>query len=261
MQLIDDSAISRGMIRVESGEDLVESLQVLARAAGWRDAVITGAGSLELVELLLPDGTTVTLENAELASLAGRVHRGPDGQPLISLRASVTSANGVRCGRITGAMTGGLLLVVDAVTDQPARRAAVSERPPSTTDRSPTSPAATPPVVPGPARAPVLEGERSATKPLSQSFSTKPIVRPIAGPVLDLDDDEHENPMVNTGDYVNHPQLGLCEVVGEDNSGATKIRVGGGKTRSLRLEALEVLPGVEDEEGRMVFKVTGPRRR
>jgi hypothetical protein len=31
--------------------------------------------------------------------------------------------------------------------------------------------------------------------------------------------------------------------------------------RVLRLDALQVLPGLEDADGRMTFKIAGPRRR
>jgi hypothetical protein len=151
-------------------------------------------------------------------------------------------------------MTGGLILVVYAVLSDTQRR------PAAITDRSPAMPAVEVPQ-PAPARANLPTGARSGSQPLSDSFKTKPIVRPIAGPKLDLDGDYHENPMVNAGDYLLHPQLGLCEVLGDDDSGGTRIRVPAGKMRVLRLEALEVMPGVEDEEGRHVFNVTGPRRR
>ena len=99
-------------------------------------------------------------------------------------------------------------------------------------------------------------------KPPSQSFSNKPLVRPpMRRQFDDYDDDDDDNPVVNTGDFLQHPQLGLCEVVGYDGSGGTKIRLGSGKVRVLKLEALRVLKGQEDEEGRMVFRVAGPRKR
>lgn len=264
MQLIEDKAISRGMVKVESGEDLVESLQALAEAAGWVDAMVSGAGTLELVELLTPRGSSFTFENAELVSLAGHIHRAPDGKRLVTLRASILDPDGdLRSGRITGAMTGGLLLVIDAVSERATTRSvppqAASAR--TSTDRAPVGPVASASAPSAPKPPSFGEGHRSASKPLSQSFKTKPVVRPMK-PTIDLDDEDfHENPIVNVGDYLDHPQLGLCEVVGEDDSGGTKIRVGTGKTRVLRLEALQVLQGVEDEEGRMVFKITGPRKR
>lgn len=262
MQLIDERAISRGMVKVESGEDLVESLQALAEAAGWIDAMVTGAGTLELVELLTAEGAAMTLEDAQVVSLAGRVHRGPDGKRLVALTAAVCSAGGMFAGRITAAMTGGILLVVDAVGERANVRSVPPQRTNAGTDPSPGSAAAAYAEVPSAPRGPTLDdGQRSASKPLSQSFKTKPIVRPIATPTLDLGDEDDDNPIVNAGDYIDHPQLGLCEVVGDDDSGGTKIRVPSGKTRVLRLEALRVLHGVEDDEGRHVFKVTGPRKR
>jgi hypothetical protein len=265
VQLIDDKAISRGMVKVESGEDLVESLQALAEAAGWIDAMVSGAGTLDLVELLAADGNTVTLENADLIALAGRIHRGPDGARLVALSASVSAGNSLHSGRITAAMTGGLLLVIDAVSERANVRSVPPQRSAGSTDRAATSPAAASPRPQGamsPPPPPTFgDGRRSASKPLSQSFKTKPMVQPIPAPKFNLDDEDDENPILNPGDFVDHPQLGLCEVVADDDSGGTKIRVPSGKTRVLRLEALKVLNGVQDDEGRMVFKVTGPRKK
>jgi len=66
---------------------------------------------------------------------------------------------------------------------------------------------------------------------------------------------------VEPGDFLQHPQLGFCEVVADDDSGGTRIRVPSGRTRVLRLDALHLLAPETDEEGRRVFTVTGPRRR
>jgi predicted DNA-binding protein with PD1-like motif len=278
--LVDGNAVTRGIVRVEPGEDLVEALKALAEAAGWRDAVVTGAGALELVELLSPDGSNVTLENAELTSLAGRIHRGAQGQAVVSLAATLSHASGARSGRITAAMTGGLLLVVDAITEK-ARATAASEPPRAQPQRSDTMRAAAPqpPVpqpapeprveatpTPSPAAAPIkpadLDGQRSASKPLSQSFTTKPMLRPIPAPKPVDDDAEeiHEVALPEAGDILEHPQLGRCEVIGDDEAGGTRILLPSGKLRVLRLDALEVLRGVADDSGRHVYKIAGPRR-
>lgn len=261
MQLVEAKAITRGMVKVEPGEDLVESLETLARVAGWREAVVFGAGSLDLAELEIGDDT-VTVEKAELLSLAGRIVF-LDGGPKVSLCATVLVGDVTRSGRIAAAMTGGLTLVVDAVHMPSGGSATV----PAPDARVGSSFGAT---LPAPGRSvaqPSPPGLSSGAasemnKPPSQSFSNKPLVRPPMRRTFDLDDDDDdENPVVNTGDFLQHPQLGLCEVVGYDGSGGTKIRLTSGKVRVLKLEALRVLQGQEDEEGRMVFRVAGPRRR
>jgi hypothetical protein len=227
---------------------LIESLEALSRAAGWREAVVTGAGTLDLAELEL-GSETITVEKAELLSLSGRIVFLGDG-PKVSLCATVMVGDTVKSGRIAAAMTGGLTLVVDAIHMPSGGGASVPASSSSTTSPSPR------PVVPS---APTGV---SANKPPSQSFSNKPLVRPPTRRNFDLDDEDHdENPIVNTGDFLQHPQLGLCEVVGYDGSGGTKIRLSSGKVRVLKLEALRVLAGQTDEEGRMVFRVAGPRRR
>ena len=256
VQLVDPQAVSRGMVRVDAGEDLVESLQALAKAAGWSDAYVSGAGVLELVELST-GGETITLENAELLSLAGRINKGK-----VVLRAQLLAGGATKSGTITAAMTGGLVLVVDAYTPGAEVRAAAPVK------RHDTQPsparqaiaAATPARPTGRIASEAPKMGSSASKPLSQSFKTKPVVhRP---PTRNFDDDDHdENPIINTGDFLNHPQLGLCEVVGDDESGGTRIRVPSGRIRVLKLEALRVMPGALDEEGRNVFRVAGPRKR
>jgi predicted DNA-binding protein with PD1-like motif len=264
VQLVDTKAISRGMVKVEPGEDLVESLQALARVAGWQEAVVTGAGVLELAELASA-GETITVENAELLSLAGRIER-RDGQPLVVLRATLLTTDGSKSGRIVAAMTGGLTLVVDAIHEAGAATNTGRTLPaPSVSDRGMPSPSVTTnPLSGGTATLPAPGRKVSnsgLSKPPSQSFRSKPMVRPPTRNRFDLDEDDDENPVVNTGDFLAHPQLGLCEVVGYDESGGTKIRVPNGKVRVLKLDALIVEKGVEDDEGRDVFNILGPRKR
>lgn len=238
------------MVRVDAGEDLVESLTALATAAGWQEAFVSGAGVLELVELATAKGT-LTLENAELTSLAGRIRR-QNGEVFVVLRATVTVAGEPKSGRIEAAMTGGLLLVVDAISD--ARR------------RHDTSPSPAPPraasqeQTPSPPPVAAFDGARAASKPMSQSFTTKPVLH--KRPTRSLEDDEsEENPVVNPGDFLAHPQLGLCEVVGDDDTGGTRIRLESGRLRVLKLEHLKVDDAEEDAEGRRIYRVVGPRRR
>jgi len=97
----------------------------------------------------------------------------------------------------------------------------------------------------------------SAPKPPSRTFRTRPIPRRIPSrPNADWDDDVAPD----EGDYLRHPQLGLCKVEGTDERGGTIIVVPSGRRRTLHLDALKVLPGEDDDEGRHVFKVVGPRR-
>ncbi len=98
----------------------------------------------------------------------------------------------------------------------------------------------------------------SAPKPPSCTFSTKPIPRRhrIKKP---LPEEEEDVSGVDVGDFLDHPQLGLCEVVGHDG-GNTIILVPSGRKRSLRLNALRLGAGQEDEQGRRIIKVLGPRR-
>jgi predicted DNA-binding protein with PD1-like motif len=249
LQLVDQKTLARGMVRADPGEDLVESLQALAQAAGWEEAYVTGAGVLDLVEIERAVGDVVTLEKAELLSLAGRIAL-EDGKAVLRLRASVTVGGRSESGRILAAITGRLILVIDAV----ARNVPAPQVRPAT-----PKPVATPPPRPAPPRDPGNGGAlrataaRGANEPPSQSFTSRPLR--VSPPQL------RENPAVEPGDYLDHPQLGLCEVVGDDESGGTRIRMSSGRVRSLRLDALQVMPAETDGEGRTIFKVAGPRKR
>ncbi len=255
MELVDNKAIARGMVRVQSGEDLMDVLRALAAAAGWVEAHVTGSGLLDMVELK-GAGPTETFEQAEIVALSGRVVRRSEGID-IALRAMVLVEGNVQAGRIEGAMTGGLTLVVDAVVAPSASASVgvgarpVTPRPvPSPGTRKPSSPGRP---TPGP------------SKPSAPALPKKPLSPPTARRTLndvDDDDDEHENPIIDNGDVLIHPQLGRLLVVGDDSSGGTKVRVDGGKIKVLRLEALEISNDVEeDEDGNRTFQIVGPRRK
>src|SRR5262245_3798915 len=127
------------MVRAEPGEDLVESLQAIAQAAGWREAFVTGAGVFDLVELAIGDSEVVTLERAELVSLAGRITR-EAGRAVVDLRASLLAGGRLVSGRIVAAMTGQVILTVDAITGEPVQ--ARPQAAPQRIERSPAPPMA-----------------------------------------------------------------------------------------------------------------------
>jgi hypothetical protein len=101
----------------------------------------------------------------------------------------------------------------------------------------------------------------SASQPLSESFSTKPKVHKIERKVEVFDDEDDDIVDPQAGEFLAHPQLGLCEVVGDDDSGGVRVRVPSGHVRVLRLDALRIAAATRDEEDRQVYKVIGPRRR
>jgi predicted DNA-binding protein with PD1-like motif len=248
VQLVDESAVARGMVRVDRGEDLLAALAALARLAGWRDAYVTGTGTLALAEVRTAGGSIVTLEDAAVASLSGRLRSGT-GSGGVELHVALLGAGALHVGRLLGAVTEDLLLVVEAVAG----------------DRVVLTPdAGTHPAAPRPEVArPIVDDEdgvRAATKPLSQSFTTKPVAVPVA-PASGAGEQEEIWAEVEAGDYLDHPQLGFCEVVGDDGSGGTRVRVPSGRVRVLRLDALQIMPAKRDDEGRRVFRVAGPRAR
>jgi hypothetical protein len=255
VELVDNKSIARGMVRVQSGEDLMDVLRALAQAADWVEAMVTGAGVLDMVELR-GAGPTETFEEAEIVSLSGRVIRRSEGVS-IQLRGMLLVGGEPKAGRIEGAMTGGLTLVVDAVVAPSATRNAAARHVARTPARAASSPGGSSPGASSPGRGstPSLTGAASLPK--------KPLSPPKAVRGFDDDDEDEDedNPIVDNGDVLIHPQLGRLLVVGDDSSGATKVRIDTGKIRVLRLEALQILPDFEEEEdGTRVFKIAGPRR-
>ncbi len=241
MHLVEDSAVARGMIRVETGEDLIVALEKLAAAAGWTEAFVTGAGALEMVELAR-GGETMTFDNAQLSSLSGRIVRRGD-RCEAALQTTFLAGGTVQAGRIVAAITGELLLVVDAAIAkarpkvEPPRERLKSEAPVDSDD------------------------ERAATRPLSQSFTTKPVIVP-RGQAEASEEDSNDHWMdVEAGDTLEHPQLGACEVVGEDESGGMRVRIASGRICVLRLDTLEVRAPSTSPEGQRTFRVAGPKRR
>jgi len=262
--------MARGMVRVQSGEDLMDVLRALAAAAGWVEAHVTGAGVLDMVELRAA-GPTATFEGAEIIALSGRVVRGGDGLD-IALRAMVLVEGKVEAGRVEAAMTGGLTLVVDAVVAPSATQPTVAGARPVTPSPIASTPvrAASPPA----GRAPSSGTPSPATsRPSAPSLPQKPLPKkplpkkPLAPPpkrrqLQDDEEEEHENPIVDNGDVLIHPQLGRLTVVGDDSSGGVKVRIDGGKIKILRLDALHIEKDFdEDEEGNRTFRIAGPRIR
>jgi hypothetical protein len=151
------------------------------------------------------------------------------------------------------AVAGPLTLLLDAVASEAAAAPKVHRRPRAPSLSQP------PPPPPPPFGDP--DGARAATQPLSQSFTTKPVVQRLPAAGSGGDDVEDAIAVVDPGDFIDHPQLGRCEVVGDDGSGGTRVRVASGRVLVLRLDALRVLPASVEPDGRHVYKVAGPRRR
>lgn len=303
MRTVDDAALSRHLVRLDPGDELMPTIESLARVLGWSQAFVTGAGVLDLVELLSPTGEQETFANAELVALTGTIMSGPAG-PTAALRATMTCQGTLVSGRILAAIATEVLLLIDAVTDEADRRQVVDEAtvdspgapqapsspaPPASVS-APSEPVAAPvlsaePEAPAPAAIelqpaddtamadppPVEANEAASTtavtaeelplsapKPPSRTFRSRPIPRRIGGVRRAVEEDEA---VPDPGDFLDHPQLGLCEVEGTDDAGGTVIIVPSGRRRTLRLEALRVLPPVEDDQGRRVLKVVGPKRR
>ncbi len=254
MQVIDESAIARGMVRSDPGEDLLAALEGLANAAGWREAFVSGTGSLDLVELEV-GSEVLSLERAELVSMSGHIVR-PEQRAIARLHVQVLVGGRVHSGRVVAALTGPLLLVVEAAL-LPSAASSVGAR-----------------AVPKAAASPVMEfrsrkanADMPGARPSSPGvpstvFGVAPVVVPLGRVDASLAPIEDEYWMeVAAGDWLDHPQLGRGEVVGDDESGGMRVRIPSGRVCVLRLDTLEVAAPTEDAAGTRVFRVIGPKRR
>jgi hypothetical protein len=244
VHLVDESAIARGMVRVEPGDDVLGALEALAFAAGWREAHVSGAGRFDLVELVQGDETS-SLEHAEIVTLNGLVVRS-EARAEARLFAQLFADGRVHVGRVVAALGGEALLVVDASVARSAKPVARETR------SRPVVPTAEP-----------VPPSRGSSPGLGSGLVAKPMLLPVgrAEAAAAADDVEEHWAEVASGDVLIHPQLGTCDVVGEDESGGMRVRIASGRICVLRLDTLEIAAPNPDASGRSVYRVIGPKRR
>lgn len=278
MRLVDSSATIRGIVRVDPGDDLLGALEALAAAAGWTEALVTGAGSLSLIELAGPGASTDTFEEAEVLQLSGRISRRAE-RGIVTLHATLLEHGNLRTGRIVAAIANELLLAVDAITSTHAARALPAAAAAPVARSSAGANAASTAALPG-AQAPqpsaATLGPSPPGSPASATASPRPassaaqpmLATPLATPLAPRplahyigDDELDHSAEIQPGDLLEHPQLGRCEVVGDDPSGGTRVRMPSGRIGVLRLDTLRILPPPDESASPRVYRVAGPRRR
>lgn len=286
MQVLDHSAIVQAIIVLEQGEALLELLPVLAADRGWAQGLVRGAGRFALIELAREAGEITMAEDAAILSLTGTL-----GGPI---HAVVLAGGQVHSGRVVASIVEEVLLEITAVAPEIAAGASLP-RPPSQplAEPPPSEPPpvalpaepprvelpAEPPPVDRPAEPPPLVLQPAAPKPTGQAPSSPPGPGPLrhdTSPPLSapkppsqsfrrpiarkLHRRREHDPIPEAGDYLAHPQLGLCRVEGDDGSDGTIITSPSGRRRVLKLDTLRVQPAETDDEGRRVFQIMGPRR-
>lgn len=291
MQVLDHPAIVQAVIVLEQGEALLELLPVLAADRGWAQGLVRGAGRFALIELAREAGEITMAEDAAILSLTGSL-----GGPI---HAVVLAGGQVHSGRVVASIAEEVLLEITAVApeiaaDAPLHRPPAQPPPPAPPSEPPPPepPAKPPPSEPPPvelpadpppvdrlAEPPPLVLEPAAPKPTGQAPSSPSVPGPVrhdTSPPLSapkppsqsfrrpiarkLHRRREHDPIPEAGDYLSHPQLGLCRVEGDDGSDGTIITSPSGRRRVLKLDALRVQPAETDDEGRRVFQIMGPRR-
>ncbi len=96
-----------------------------------------------------------------------------------------------------------------------------------------------------------------------RSSAPKPIGSPVAQALPEKkktnDEELLSEPIPENGDWLAHKQFGLCQVEGEDDDGATLVRIPSGVRKSIRLDIFRVMPA-RFEDGRKIYELE-PRRK
>ncbi len=276
-----ETSRSRRVIgRLERGEAIVDGLLGMARRHEVRTAWLSVIGALEWVEIGELDQATRSYKPArrfdspcEILSLVGNVSRW-DGAPFLFAHVTVSRAHAGVIEVVGGHLVGGsvyscevfiecldeldLVRVPDpgtglalwrstpgAIAPVGAAARPAAPRPPSWADAAAAS-AGPPPAA--------RRGPPPPTEPL---FVPQPLPakkRVAEDPALD------DEPVPEKGDWIDHQQFGLCEVLGEDADGAMLIRLPSGVHKSIRLDYLRVLPARVGDDPRRIYPIE-PRRR
>lgn len=248
------------LLRLDADEDLVEALESYSgEGALWVD----GAGNLRDVELEDAEGEVRKIGAVEAISIRGVVMADE-----VELHGTLMRGAQALGGRIRGAkavrcvLRGERFQAVDAAdTFAPESLGGGSERgswaaaAAASSSASPT-PAAASASVGGGWGAAIAASEaaeevrtrkarprRMAAAPQPQTIRS---AKARAKMPAFLDE-----PEIESGDFVDHKQFGICKVVRVSDDGALLIKLPTGRTKQIKLTVLEVLPAREDTKRRI----------
>lgn len=293
MRTFESRKSRRIVVRLDRGEELVETLEGLARREDFGAAWVRGIGSLAWVELDRHDQARKKPEPpqrfdtaCELLTLEGSLARTGDA-PRALLHATIArrTDNGVDVigGRMRAAGVFAVELVIEHFADLALSRtpddatglalfAGEGEAPPRPAkwtapavheDEEEEAPA--PPssgvswadVAAVSAAPPVHEPPRRARSTPSAEPAFRASLPDRRAPAEDVYDDDELQPQ--KGDFIDHRQFGLCKIDREDEEGGLIIRLPSGIRKTIKLDFMEV--GRPRMEGtRRVFPIR-PRRR
>ncbi len=252
MIVFESKKARRFVMRLDRGEEIVAALEKLPARERIVHAWVRGVGSLSAAEL--QDQTA--LGPSDLLTLEGTVGEG-------GVRIYATLARrggGLSGGRLLRGVVTQCELVIDGLDQLSAAEEhededeAEAETAPSISWADVAAVSSTPPVKKA------KERPRSVAKAASEQQTTP--LRPPPIPEKKKRTSEEEfltEPLPTRGDFIDHPQFGLCKVDREDEEGGLMIRLPSGVRKTIKLDFMEV--GQVREEGtRRVYPVR-PRRR
>lgn len=285
MMTFESRKSRRLIVRLDKDEELVGSLESLARRESISAAWVRGMGSLAWIELDRHDQGLKRAEPpqrfdtpAELLTLEGNLSM--DGtEPRARLHATIArrTDNGVDVigGRVRSAGVFACELVVEVFADLTLSRApdlatglslltgGTEQRAPST---SWTTQRDEPKKEEAPASKPASGGISwadvaavSAAPPVSEPPRLERPSRQRPTPPAPSRYEEPEEYYPERGDYLDHRQFGLCRIDREDDEGGLIIRLPSGVRKVIKLDFMEV--GKPRMEGsKRVFPIR-PRKR
>lgn len=249
------------LLRLDADEDLVEALESYSgEGALWVD----GAGSLRDVELEDAEGEVRKIGAVEAISIRGvamadevELH-GTLMRGAQALGGRIRRAKVVRC-----VLRGERFQAIDA-TDafSPESLGGGSERGSWAAAAAASSSASVKPAAEAPASVGGGWGAAIAASEAAQEVRTRK-ARPrrmAAAPQPQSIRSAKarakmpaflDEPEIESGDFVDHKQFGICKVVRVSDDGALLIKLPTGRTKQIKLTVLEVLPAREDTKRRI----------
>ncbi len=288
MIVFESTKVRRLVVRVDRGEELVRSLEALARDQGIRAAWVRGIGSLAWAELdrhdqdrLAPEPPQRFETPCELLGLEGNLSlSGTTPRAHLHVTLARRTDNGVDVigGRLRAAEAFACELALECFDDLALARAHDDDTGLSLwTDRGARSTPAERAPRPAPPReeepeerasggvswadvaavsaAPPVERPRERARPSepAPAFRAQPI------PDKRRDDEAFDEPVPQKGEWIDHRQFGLCRIDREDEEGGLVIRLPSGVRKTIKLDFMEV--GQPRQEGNKTVYPVRPRRR
>ena len=280
MKVFESNRVRRLVGCFERGESFVDGIQELAEANGITAGWVSAVGIFEAAEIQLYDGEARKLTPPRIVGAADLVHLSGNisleqGSPTASLYTvlaeSKSGGTSVVAGQLRAARVRYVEFVIESLEGVTLSRTSDPSLGISTWSGASTSEPRAAREVAAPVsgwaaaaaiseRAVTAEKIAAVRKPLSVSSEPAFVPQPIPDKKKAAAVEQADEYIPKAGDWIAHKQFGLCEVEGEDDSGALIIRLPNTSVRkSLSLDYMRVLdPKIEGDK---IIYPLEPRKR